>query len=688
MAVHAQTTCTLSTIPAKTSLLKGHFLFSDGYANVIENVDNSSSNWKSNVHIGANGIQLRYNNIILSEWVAKTITPTGGASIDPNFTFYYPKEEQTSGSGNESLLVPVQGLSALKLSAGGVSLYRDSDTNESESIRKLFDLGNNGLIFYSGDTNSTPIAHFNGSGVQIGQTNQSHLLLDYHSMRMIDSNGNNYLYVSDLRGPDGKAHIVDKFISEGYQDYYLTFTATSSDYTVTVSDGSGGRITLKDNERFGFMNAPTPGATIIAEYDTMSEDVKAYTIGMRGTGDVSASSVVIGMRCVASGKFAYAEGWKTTASGGVSHAEGYLTIADGTCSHAEGEYTNATGPNSHAEGEYTTASGWASHAEGQRTEAIAMSSHAEGSDTIARAAHSHAEGEGTSTGANAFASHAEGSGTGAGGRCAHAEGEETSASGQWSHAGGYGTVAGYDYQTVIGRKNDNKSSSIFEIGNGGFSQQSTGNAFEVDTSGNVNIPSGAKYKINGTALSASDVDALPTRPTSIEFQPSSSTSNNGGFIDFHYNQSATDYTSRIIESASGVLTITGGLRINNHSSNIGTVKVANASAKTVNNNTNTNLTSISLEAGTWVITAGVRFPANATGYRRMNISTTSAAGAADVQLPAVNGASTQLVYTLVVSPTATTTYYLNCYQNSGSDLSLIAGGGENGINFIRAVRIA
>jgi hypothetical protein len=135
-------------------------------------------------------------------------------------------------------------------------------------------------------------------------------------------------------------------------------------------------------------------------------------------------------------------------------------------------------------------------------------------------------------------------------------------------------------------------------------------------------------------------------------------------------------------------TLPGTLTLSSHSSQIGTVKQAYAEAKSVPSATNTNLTSLSLEAGTWVVTGGVRFPNNATGYRRMNITTSSASPNADVQLPALSGASTQLAYTLIVSPTSTTTYYLNCYHNAGSALSLVAGGGENGVNFIRAVRIA
>ena len=47
---------------------------------------------------------------------------------------------------------------------------------------------------------------------------------------------------------------------------------------------------------------------------------------------------------------------------------------------------------------------------------------------------------------------------------------------------------------------------------------------------------------------------LPTNPGSIEMFPGSS-AGHGGYIDFHYNSSSSDYTSRIIESASGQISI-------------------------------------------------------------------------------------------------------------------------------------
>lgn len=54
---------------------------------------------------------------------------------------------------------------------------------------------------------------------------------------------------------------------------------------------------------------------------------------------------------------------------------------------------------------------------------------------------------------------------------------------------------------------------------------------------------------------------LSNSPTSIELNLTGALTGCGGFIDFHFNGNTADYTSRIIEEASGVLTITGGLDV-------------------------------------------------------------------------------------------------------------------------------
>jgi autotransporter adhesin len=159
-----------------------------------------------------------------------------------------------------------------------------------------------------------------------------------------------------------------------------------------------------------------------------------------------------------------------TAAGYCGHAEGHGTVAYGAVSHAEGIGTEAFGNYSHAEGNNTTASGASSHAEGNTTTASGGSSHAEGYNTTASGRNSHTEGISTT----------------ASGDHSHAEGYNTTASGYSSHANGYYTRAGYNCQTVVGMCNDNKSNTLFEVGNG-TSEDDRRNAFEVLKDGRVKV---------------------------------------------------------------------------------------------------------------------------------------------------------------------------------------------------------
>lgn len=158
--------------------------------------------------------------------------------------------------------------------------------------------------------------------------------------------------------------------------------------------------------------------------------------------------------------------------GNYSVAEGLEVMASGGCSHAEGAHTQAGGHQSHAEGSFSVAGGGISHAEGFFTKAKE--------------------------------------------RCSHAQNEKT--------------VAGKRAQTVLGTCNLEDTSNTTThpsgntefgtyaviVGNGTFtnspntSGDTPSNALTIDWQGNVDIASGAKYKINGTDLSASDVGAVPT----------------------------------------------------------------------------------------------------------------------------------------------------------------------------------
>ena len=88
---------------------------------------------------------------------------------------------------------------------------------------------------------------------------------------------------------------------------------------------------------------------------------------------------------------------------------------------------------------------------------------------------------------------------------------------------------------------------------------------------------------------------------------------------------------------------------------------------------NTNLGSFTLAAGTWIVFIHVYFSANTNGRRAVWLAT-SATGSnmegqtMDNRAP-VNGAGTTCKIQAVFTPAVSTTYYLNCYQNSGSTLT-------------------
>ena len=95
-------------------------------------------------------------------------------------------------------------------------------------------------------------------------------------------------------------------------------------------------------------------------------------------------------------------------------------------------------------------------------------------------------------------SHAEGYGNRVTSNYAHAEGYVTVASGSTSHAEGTGTTAGYANQHVSGKYNNNKNTTLLEIGNG-ESSSAKSNAFEVHSDGYISTGEEAKIKFGKNA---------------------------------------------------------------------------------------------------------------------------------------------------------------------------------------------
>ena len=382
----------------------------------------------------------------------------------------------------------------------GISVHPLNNTNNRTVINA------SGMEIFKGNIS---VASFSDT-LRLGQTNKSRQELDYHSMQLIDKEGNQYLYISDLRDTSGETtwttvHTVTQNESLS-KVFYLDLEAKDTSYNVTVSNGTGGTVT-KTTTSVTFQTTITVGATItIGPYATTDVRAKAYTLGKRTN-----NSVI--------GPLSFANGWNNVASGVYSHAEGYNVEATHRCNHAEGEWTKAYGMNSHAEGVLTTASGDGAHSEGSGTTASGFVSHSEGYNTTASGVYSHAEGSGTV--ASVIGSHAEGYNTTASGICSHAEGDDTTAAGDDSHAGGQhstangnisfahgntvqttgqggvafcsNTKAGY-YQTAIGRWNSGAATSeqysnsdyAFMVGNG-TAENSRSNAFAVTWGGNAYI---------------------------------------------------------------------------------------------------------------------------------------------------------------------------------------------------------
>ena len=266
-----------------------------------------------------------------------------------------------------------------------------------------------------GDT--TPTVRIGKAYVNGASDNESHMELDYHSMKLVDKDGNTYFHVSDLRETDGYARLTEVFVGDGDTRTFSVLATPRSNETSSVSvDGvtvSFTRTQVPPSKNFLLASAPANGSEISISYQSSNSEIKAYTIGTRSNdGRLGLFSVAEGIELEASGYASHAEGWRakatysyahaegsqTKARGGSSHAEGLASTASGEASHAEGLDTTASGEISHAEGNETIASGMYAHAEGTNTRATEYASHAEGYYAAATGFHSHAQNEGTYTG--------------------------------------------------------------------------------------------------------------------------------------------------------------------------------------------------------------------------------------------------------------------------------------------------
>ncbi len=401
----------------------------------------------------------------------------------------------------------------------------------------LTSLGTDGLKLY--DSNNIPIAQFSDTGITMGKSNnsQSYLFEDYHSLQMIDKEGETYFYINDLRNSKGIAsesfradllardvfNIVDRNILS-LRIYYwgemglsepveLTNILNISNYTV---DGHLYKIELPSAPQSSFslrINYKADWTQYETKTFNCDGNTRVFYIDETTRNNIYNWQALVddeGWHCIhyknetltsisfydeVSGiyEFQYTTDTplknytlgirqSTGKKGNYSVVEGYNNMASGDYSHAEGYGTtaniNINNPSSpkiaaHAEGYQTTAGGNASHSEGSHTTARGDDSHAEGNNTDAY------------------------------GEASHAEGGSTNAYGKYSHAGGYCTIADSEAQTVIGKHNigDRNNKYAFIIGNG---TSSPSNALTVDWQGNMSLPTGHIDTIDMTTTEISN----------------------------------------------------------------------------------------------------------------------------------------------------------------------------------------
>ena len=248
-------------------------------------------------------------------------------------------------------------------------------------------------------------------------------------------------------------------------------------FTTTADFVEGAGKSIEAGTNVAVINTGTD-ADPVYKYDASSVMIDTSTL-LHKDGSVAADYLTIGVRDANKtiGNRSLSVGTQNGVSGAVSAAIGSYNAITQRCSLAVGENNTVSSLDSTAIGDNNNISSSYCLANGLYCTASAQDAHAEGNHTTASGAHSHAEGSYTEATTQS----------------SHAEGEYSKANGVGSHAEGSHTIAGYSYQTVVGKYNSNNSSTLFEVGNGSNTSNRS-NALEVYSNGNVNI------KGNCTAL--------------------------------------------------------------------------------------------------------------------------------------------------------------------------------------------
>lgn len=266
-------------------------------------------------------------------------------------------------------------------------------------------LDNDSLDFNVVDTlegTYTRVATFGTTGVTIGLVGESRVDIDFHSMKLIDANGESYFIANDLRDASGLSIIKQTFTAT-YAMYdnsgiiYPIYTPVTQIVDVVDENGESWldevSIDLKNagtaNEYFDISTQYDDSGTQLTIIYKSTSVAYNYLLGTyKVGGNAGPYSAVIGKNNEASGVASIAEGSNTSAKGFGCHAEGVGTLAtysldyaEKVGAHAEGVNSKAFGLGAHAEG-YDTRSTYKGHAQNEGTNANAVAQTAIGTYNI------------------------------------------------------------------------------------------------------------------------------------------------------------------------------------------------------------------------------------------------------------------------------------------------------------------
>lgn len=112
--------------------------------------------------------------------------------------------------------------------------------------------------------------------VIIGAQELGHIKIDYHSLQMIDKEGDAYLQISDLRDISG--NLTETFVGDGITTLFTTMDSIQSCEYITIN-GTETTDYSYSQSNITFTTAPNEGAEIIVYYTPYTTDTKSFIFG-------------------------------------------------------------------------------------------------------------------------------------------------------------------------------------------------------------------------------------------------------------------------------------------------------------------------------------------------------------------------------------------------------------------------